>query len=420
MENYLQKTGRVAVDKKKRILILTADAGFGHRSAANALAAAIELRYGEQAQVEIVNPLDDKRAPLLLRDSQSDYDKVVRKAPELYRLGYDASDTTVTSAILESAVTVMLFEVMRDLLREHRPHVIVSTYPLYLAPLEAVFSVFKVFVPLLTVITDLATVHRIWFHPGVDAVFASTEKVRDLAIDADISADKITVTGIPVHPLIAEEKRPPNEIRTELGWQTDLLTILAVGSKRVEGLMDILHVINHYGMPLQLAVVCGKDKEMFAELHKIAWHLPVHLYEYSSEMPTLMHAADLVICKAGGLIVTESLACGLPMILVDIIPGQEMGNMEYVVENGAGQMVETPIEALEALRHLTLKDGELLKAQAANARRLGKPLAAFTAAELIWQAAQRSPIQREHFKRKTLLDLLRENQIVWGEDESIT
>ncbi|MFN7036121.1 MAG: hypothetical protein ACK4SN_07110, partial [Bellilinea sp.] len=82
---------------RKKVLILTADAGFGHRSAANAVAAALQRQYGDQVQVEIVNPLDDKKTPLLLRESQSDDDLLVRKAPEWYKLGYDASDTTGTS-----------------------------------------------------------------------------------------------------------------------------------------------------------------------------------------------------------------------------------------------------------------------------------------------------------------------------------
>ena len=93
---------------KKRILILTADAGFGHRSAANAVAAALEEVYPDQCQVEISNPLDDHRTPFFLRDSQSDYDTIIRNAPELYRFGYDASDSTVPNSILESALAVLL------------------------------------------------------------------------------------------------------------------------------------------------------------------------------------------------------------------------------------------------------------------------------------------------------------------------
>ncbi|MEW6178692.1 MAG: glycosyltransferase [Chloroflexota bacterium] len=404
----------------KKVLILTADAGFGHRSAANAIAAALKHQYGHQVEVEIVNPLDDKKTPVLLRESQSDYDLLVRKAPELYKLGYDASDTTLTSLLLESALTVMLFEVLRDLLRKVNPDVIVTTYPLYQAPLTALFSIFRTFVPLITVVTDLVSVHRLWFHTNVDLLLVPTPEVRQLAIDAGIAPEKIHITGIPVHPQIAEEKRSALELRNQLGWKADLFTILAVGSRRVKGLMDALHVINHFGAPLQLVVVCGKDHETYRELHEVIWHVPVHLYEYTSEMPSFMRAADLIVCKAGGLIVTESLACGLPMILVDVLPGQETGNMEYVVNNGAGERVETPLEMLEALAHLWIHDRALLKKRAAHARRLGKPRAAYEAAEWIWQAAQQGKRRLETPRRKSLLDLLTSNQILLREDEPLT
>ena len=71
-------------ESKKRILILTADVGFGQRSAANAVGAAILEHNNESCQVVVVNPLDDRRTPALLRDTQTDYDKLVKKMPESY------------------------------------------------------------------------------------------------------------------------------------------------------------------------------------------------------------------------------------------------------------------------------------------------------------------------------------------------
>src|SRR5512142_1603554 len=138
-----------------RVLILTADAGFGHRSAANAVASALHEVYGDLCEVKIANPLEDKRAPFFLRDSQSDYDKMVRNMPELYRFGYDASDASVPAVIVEQALVVLLFEVMRDIIRTYRPDVILSTYPLYQSPLRAVMTIMRSQVPLLVAITDL-------------------------------------------------------------------------------------------------------------------------------------------------------------------------------------------------------------------------------------------------------------------------
>ena len=66
----------------KRVLILTADAGFGHRSAANAIAEALQDTHGNDCTYEIVNVLDDERTPRVLRDIQSDYDRIARDMPD--------------------------------------------------------------------------------------------------------------------------------------------------------------------------------------------------------------------------------------------------------------------------------------------------------------------------------------------------
>jgi 1,2-diacylglycerol 3-beta-galactosyltransferase len=108
-----------------------------------------------------------------------------------------------------------------------------------------------------------------------------------------------------------------------------------------------------------------------------------------------MRAADAIVCKAGGLTTTESLACGLPLMLTDVIPGQETGNAEYVVSGGAGEMIDEPLKALETVCHWLLNDGQLLKERSANAAKLGRPRAAFDIVERAWALAQRGPIKRE-------------------------
>ena len=400
----------------KRILILTADAGFGHRSAANAVAAALSKLYGDECQVDIVNPLEDKHAPTFLRDSQSDYDRIVREIPELYRIGYDASDASVPSFIAEQALTILLYETMCDVVSAYHPDVILTTFPLYQEPLLAVFTVNRYYVPIYTVVTDLATVHHLWFDPGVEACLVPTLLVRDLALSYNMKPEQIIITGIPVHPDIASGSCDKPAVRQGLGWQPDLLTFLAVGSQRVEGLPELLNVLNHFGGPLQLAVVAGKNEELYHQLQQIDWHVPVHLYDYVTNMPTLMHAADALICKAGGLIVTEGLACGLPMMLTNVIPGQETGNAEYVVNNGAGDLVTGPLQALELTAHWLLDDGKLMKERSRNAFLLGKPEAAFSVAKLLWEAAQAGPLDRKgkHIPgRPHLVNLLTRYRVKW-------
>ena len=114
--------------EKKRILILTADAGFGHRSAANAIASALCATYSEQCNVEVINPLEDRRVPSFLRDSQTEYDKFVRNMPDLYKLEYQISDSPVPAAVIDSSLTVILFSVIRTLIKKYDPQVILTTH----------------------------------------------------------------------------------------------------------------------------------------------------------------------------------------------------------------------------------------------------------------------------------------------------
>jgi 1,2-diacylglycerol 3-beta-galactosyltransferase len=380
---------------KKRILILTADAGFGHRSAAKALAAALEESHGDECVYEIINALDYEKTPSWLRDVQADYDRIAREAAELYKFSYDFSDTLFASRFIESSMRVLLYRTMRDIVLRFKPDAILSTYPLYQAPLNALFTLRRSFVPTICVITDLVTVHQVWFTGEPDLFVVPTEIVQGIAIGAGVPNERVEVIGIPVHPRIAGEKRSKSALRAELGWKKNVATVLAVGSKRVGGLGPALDALNHSALSLQLAIVSGGDEELYASMQGREWHLPTHLYNFVDNMPELMRASDFIIAKPGGLIVTESLAAGLPMVFVDMIPGQETGNADYAVSGGAGAVAADGVEALELSYHLLANGSRLLKEKAAAATALGRPRAAFDIIDRAWDFSSRGLSRQE-------------------------
>ena len=116
--------------------------------------------------------------------------------PELYKLGYDLSDAPLPTAVMESALTVALFDIMRDLVRSRRPDAIVTVYPDYLAPLGAVFTLAGQHVPLITVVTDLVTVHRLWFNDSSDLCLVATQDAYDLAVGSGLAADKVRILSL--------------------------------------------------------------------------------------------------------------------------------------------------------------------------------------------------------------------------------
>jgi len=168
-------------------------------------------------------------------------------------------------------------------------------------------------------------------------------------------------------------------------------------------------------LPLQLVVVAGGNDSLYQELRDTDWHAKAHLYNFVDDLPRLMRASDCTLCKAGGLIVTEALASGLPLILIDGLPGQEMGNAEYVVEHGAGEEASDPISVLETVYHWFDQDGARLAECAENARSLGRPRAAQEIAEIVWNAKEsvHVPPDDADSGRAQLGDLLDRYSVPW-------
>lgn len=375
----------------RRILILTADTGFGHRSAALALKAALE-DGGTPCEVFIENPEDDPRAPAILRDSQADYDYFVRHLPEIYRIQYKITFSSASIAVLEQALTVMLFGILQDLVQACNPDVIVTTHPHYVAPLSALNALGRYTNPFTTVVTDITGVHKMWFNEAAEMTFLPTDLTRDEALEFGMPGDKLKVTGIPVNPILEAEKRSKAEIRAHYGWDTKKTLILAVGSKRVKGMEAALQVLNHSGFPIQLVAVAGGDDDLFQALSAETWHVPAFVYNFVQELPAYLKAADLILTKAGGLIVSEALAAGLPLLLADVTPGQEEGNASFVVSHGAGLLAVAPLEVLESAAHLLENDGTLLKEMSERACWAGRPCAASDIAAAILGIAERGPV----------------------------
>jgi 1,2-diacylglycerol 3-beta-galactosyltransferase len=365
----------------KKILILTSDAGFGHRSAAEALELAVNEAHGDCCTAEIVNPLHDSSIPDLIKMLETGYDDVVVEDPTLYQLAYTASDAPVVASLLQSVTTTVLEQTLTKIVSAHQPDLIVTTYPAFTqAALQATQKA-ECPAPVDVVVTDLINVHSLWFHQKASLTFAPTGAVYRQALEQGLPKGKVQLTGLPVNPQLARETRSKAELRMALGWEPDLTTVLVVGSSRTRQTAGLTRLLDNSGLALQIAVVSGGDPDIEAELRATAWKGVVHTYGLVRNMPELMHASDFVICKAGGLIISESLACGLPVILYEALPGQETGNVRYVVENGAGAWSPGPIGALTTTyAWMSNNEAGLKKVQAA-ARHLGKPRAAYEAAK---------------------------------------
>ena len=371
----------------KNILIMTADAGFGHRKAAEAIESALIELYGDSCHVHVINPLDEADAPALIRELEEGYDEMVVDDPALYTLAYHALDVPVVSDLTKAVAARLLNDVMLRIINLSEVDAIVSTYPTYAQPAARALRKTERDVPLAVVITDLTDVQRIWYSRSATFHFVPTKQIRQQAYENNIPATQVRVTGLPVHPGFSKETRSPEVLRRSLGWNTERTTVLIVASIRTQQMATLSRMLDRANLDLQIAVVCGGDRELYETLRSEDWQGPVHIYDWIDEMPQLMKAADFMISKAGGLVVSEALACGLPMIIPEALPGQEVGNVRYVVDNGAGAWAPGPAEVLVTVHSWLSGDPPKLQEMRAAALALGKPRAAYEIAERVWGMA---------------------------------
>jgi processive 1,2-diacylglycerol beta-glucosyltransferase len=128
---------------------------------------------------------------------------------------------------------------------------------------------------------------------------------------------------------------------------------------------------------LQAIVMTGKNVALREILSRVANEYPdrLRVIGFTEDVASLMMAADLAITKPGGLSTSECLICGLPMLLVNPIPGQEERNAAFLMQEGVALRADDPVTLQYRLQKL-ISDPDLLASMRNRAIALGKPKAA--------------------------------------------
>ena len=127
----------------------------------------------------------------------------------------------------------------------------------------------------------------------------------------------------------------------------------------------------------QMVIICGRNRDLEGRLAAQTWPLPVTVRGFVDDMPDWMAACDCIVTKAGPGTIAEALISGLPIVLSGFIPGQEEGNIPYVVDGGVGEFTTDPATIAGIVARWFGPERERLASMAAKARSLGHPQATF-------------------------------------------
>ncbi len=362
----------------KRILILTAGFGDGHKAAASNLRAALEL-VTDEAKVEVLDLFESSYGVLNALLKQS-YRGLVRYAPGVWS-GVSSILDHHTVFRWQTDMMGSLRTALEDVLEQAEPDVVVSTYPVYGQFVEDIYREhaerpFR----LITVITESIRVCSSWYRAPCDLFVVPNNLTAAALQDAGVGQDRIKTLGFPVTPLFSSERShiaPP-----KYHWDPKkVLYVINTGKAKAGKCLERLLSIPN----LELTVTVARDASLKA---KLAGRLReygdrVRLYGWTNRMPKLLMSHHLVIGKAGGALVHEAIAARCPIIANQVIPGQEEGNAQLIETFGVGAVAHTKRQLSELVEGAFAHQARQWLEWRQNLDKVSRPDAAVQIAQLI-------------------------------------
>jgi 1,2-diacylglycerol 3-beta-galactosyltransferase len=316
------------------------------------------------------------------------YDHLVRLYGWPWALTYHLTNGPRRVNLLKSIWWRLTRQAALDLIADHPADVIVCCHPLLKAPVLQGLNQVGLEIPLITLVTDLASGHASWFVSGGAMCLVPTEPVRECALACGLPAGLVQVTGLPVRPSFVEAaQQQPDQARARLGLDPDVpLVLFLSGANGMGPTVGLLKAVVRRGVRAQLVMITGRNERLRAELSSKTWPNSVRVMGFVHSIHEWMRAADVLVTKAGPSTVSEALVIGLPMVLSSALPGQERPNVEYVAQAGAAVWAPGPRRAAAEVCRL-LEASSVLEKMSERARPLATPDAAHRVARVIWQSA---------------------------------
>ena len=320
----------------KKILILTAGFGDGHNAAARNVREALEQT---SAEVEVtVADLYERSYKKLNTIAKKAYLGAVRYAPQLWAGFFKLLDRSPWLA--DGRGLARLAPTLAQLIEETQPDCVVSTYPAYGQLIQSLYRdhcerPFR----FVTIITDARSVNSIWYRAGSDR-FVVCDDGDGRGLAAGGRGEKSDRgAGLPGQPPVRRVRRPRScpECPTP-GQRLRVLYVINTGKKKCGKAIDRLLEIPN----VELTVTVGRYSELKEKLARRAQAHDgrLHLLGWTNQMPQLLMRSHVVIGKAGGASVQEAIAARCPMIINQVIPGQEEGNANIIRDANIGAVAD--------------------------------------------------------------------------------
>lgn len=337
----------------KKILILTTSTGQGHNQAANSISQSFEDAGYETIKHDFLFKSSKFLNDLIVVG----YEILASKFPKFYGWFYNLTDNKITNKILK----LIFFFPKRKLLKlieNIEPDLIIATHALSInivTPLKKQ----GLNIPYIMIVTDFKA-HYTYIDSDVDAYITGSSYTKQSLIDKGIQTDKIYPIGIPIKKIFYKSNHSLKALKND-GYFNLLLMSGSLGLNTISFVLKELLKSPH---KLRITVVCGNNNKLekylinYCNANKCD-NKKLHILGFTKDIPELMDYCDVIISKPGGLTVTESIVKNIPLIIPFAIPGQEMENIDFLVNGGYSILVNNLDEINDVIDDLICDKNKL-------------------------------------------------------------
>lgn len=342
--------------KDLKILILSANYGEGHTQVSRSLQKGFS-NLGIQ-NVSIVN-LFNEAHPIISSFTQYLYIKSFSMAPSLYGWSYYQTQHMRHDTKLSKWFNSFGIGRLREIIKDTQPDLVINTFPMLVMPMLREKT--GIFIPTFTVLTDFV-LHNRWIHNQIDKYYVATEDLKRKLVEEGISANRILTSGIPLRDQFNKSLDTSSSLQNKYGLDPMKKTVLIMAG--AFGVMQNLDEICQRLLSdksLQVLLVCGKNEALLNEMQtRFVNDSQMHIFGFIDLINELMGISSCIVTKPGGITLSESLHCNLPIVLFRPVPGQEKENARYLAEKGAAVIAQTANEIVQLIQQLLNDDQRLV------------------------------------------------------------
>ena len=362
---------------KKRILILTASFGEGHNSAARGIRDGLARVAPQGTEIELRDLFAEAYGPVneFVRKS---YLALVNFAPRAWGTVYRWLERK-KDFDTEFARFSRLEDHFAALLERFQPDVMTCTFPAYpnlLRRIQERNAECSKPCKIAVVITDSITINAAWYRCDADYFLVANEQSAAVLRAAGISTEKIKVFGFPVSPKFTDSARS-NCVLPPINSERRVLYMIHAATR---GAPELAQRLADLGVGLTVTI--GRADSLMPEI-QAAVRDKARVIGWTDDLPRMLHESHLLIGKAGGATVQETIAAGCPMIINYVVAGQEEGNARLIVETNSGVIANSPREVIAQVQRAFADDAKQWREWSAHISKLSRPRAALDIADFL-------------------------------------